>query len=133
MTWGAGAAPVGEAKNLRNSRQIGRVVAIAALFAAVAVVAVVLLRGGDSYVVYAEFQNASQLVRGNEVRVAGAQIGSVQDIELTSNGGARVKLNINKKGFTPLRDGTRAIIRLASLSGVANRYVDLQLAGANCP
>ncbi len=109
-------------------------VAIAALLAAVAVVGVVLLRGnGDGYAVYAEFQNASQLVRGNEVRVAGAQIGSVQEIELTDNGGARVKLKIDKDGYTPLRDGTRAIIRLTSLSGVANRYVDLQLAGANGP
>ena len=42
--------------------------AIAALVAAVAVVAVVLLRGsGDDYVVNAEFENASQLVKGNEV------------------------------------------------------------------
>ncbi len=108
--------------------------AVAALVAAVAVVGVVLLRGnGDAYTVYAEFQNASQLVRGNEVRIAGAQIGSVQDIELTDNGGARVKLKIDETGYTPLRSGTTAVIRLASLSGVANRYVDLQLQGANGP
>jgi phospholipid/cholesterol/gamma-HCH transport system substrate-binding protein len=107
------------------------VLAVAALVAAVGVVAVVLLRGnGDDYIVYTEFQNASQLVRGNEVRVAGAQIGSVEDIQLTDNGGARVKLKINKTGYTPLRTGTRAIIRLTSLSGVANRYIDLQIAGA---
>ena len=106
--------------------------AIAALVAAVAVVAVVFLSGnGDTYVVYAEFQNASQLVRGNEVRIAGAQVGSVEDIELTDEGGARVKIKIDKPGYTPLRDGTRAVIRLQSLSGVANRYIDLQLAGAN--
>ncbi|HEV2812294.1 MAG TPA: MlaD family protein [Solirubrobacteraceae bacterium] len=97
-----------------------------------AVVAVVFLRGnGDTYVVYAEFQNASQLVRGNEVRIAGAQIGSVDDIELTNRGGARVKLKIDKEKYTPLQRGTRAVIRLTSLSGVANRYIDLQLAGAN--
>jgi phospholipid/cholesterol/gamma-HCH transport system substrate-binding protein len=129
---GAGAAPEGEARNLRNSRQIGRVLAIAALAAAVALVAVVLLRGnGDDYVVYAEFENASQLVRGNEVRVAGSQIGSVEDIELTNNGSALVKLKITEDAYAPLQSGTRAIIRLTSLSGVANRYIDLQLAGAN--
>ena len=106
--------------------------AIAALVAAVAVVAAVLLRGsGDDYIVYAEFENASQLVRGNEVRIAGAQIGAVEDIELTNKGGARVKLKIDEKGYTPLRSGTTAVIRLTSLSGVANRYIDLQLAGAN--
>ena len=105
--------------------------AIAALVAAVAVVAAVLLRGsGDDYVVYAEFQNAGQLVRGNEVRTAGNRIGSVDDIKLTDHGGARVKLKITEGGYTPLRSGTTAIVRLQSLSGVANRYVDLQLAGA---
>ena len=104
--------------------------AIAALVAAVAVVAAVLLRGsGDDYVVYAEFQNASQLVRGNEVRVAGNLVGSVDDIKLTDQGGARVKIKLTEEGYTPLRSGTRAIIRLQSLSGVANRYVDLQLSG----
>src|SRR3712207_7850220 len=41
---------------------------------------------------------------------------------------SEVKLRITKPGYTPLREGTRAIIRLQSLSGVANRYVDLQLA-----
>ena len=106
--------------------------AIAALVAAVAVVAAVLLRGnGDDYVVYVEFQNASQLVRGNEVRIAGSQVGSVDDIQLTDNGGARIKVKITEKNYTPLKQGTRAIIRLTSLSGVANRYIDLQLAGAN--
>jgi phospholipid/cholesterol/gamma-HCH transport system substrate-binding protein len=108
------------------------VLAIAALVAAVAVVAAVLLRGsGDDYVVYVEFENASQLVRGNEVRIAGSQVGSVDDIQLTNHGGARVKVKITEKNYTPLRRGTRAVIRLTSLSGVANRYIDLQLAGAN--
>ena len=105
--------------------------AIAALVAAVAVVAAVLLRGnGDDYVVYTEFENASQLVRGNEVRIAGTTVGSVDDIQLTNHGGARVKLKITKANYTPLREGTRAIIRLQALSGVANRYIDLQLAPA---
>jgi phospholipid/cholesterol/gamma-HCH transport system substrate-binding protein len=108
------------------------VLAIAALVAAVGVVAAVLLRGsGDDYIVYAQFQNASQLVRGNEVRIAGSQVGSVEDIELTNPGSARIKIKITEKGYTPLRRGTRAIIRQTSLSGVANRYIDLQLAGAN--
>jgi phospholipid/cholesterol/gamma-HCH transport system substrate-binding protein len=106
------------------------VLAVAALVAAVAVVAAVLLRGnGDDYVVYAQFQNASQLVRGNEVRVGGSPIGSVEDIALTNDGGARVKLKITEEGYAPLHTGTRAVIRLTSLSGVANRYIDLQVGG----
>ena len=70
-------------------------------------------------------------MRGNEVRVAGNQIGSVDDIELTDHGGARVKIKIVEDAYAPLQSGTRAVIRLQSLSGVANRYIDLQLAGAN--
>ena len=63
---------------------LGRVLATAALVAALAVVAVLLLgsRGG-SYTVHARFQNASQLVKGNLVQVAGVPVGKVQNIDLT--------------------------------------------------
>jgi phospholipid/cholesterol/gamma-HCH transport system substrate-binding protein len=98
-----------------------------ALVAAVLVVGYVLLDGGSSYSVTARFQNASQLVKGNLVQVSGVGIGTVSDIELSPNGEADVKLDITDDTYTPLRQGTRAIIRQASLSGVANRYVDLQL------
>ena len=55
---------------------LGRVLAVGAVLVAVAAVAVVLLGdGGDSYNVKARFQNASQLVKGNLVQVAGAPVG----------------------------------------------------------
>ena len=102
--------------------------AIAALAVAFAVVAVVVLSGpGSDYRVKARFENASQLVRGNDVQVAGVPIGSVEDIELTRDGGADVELVITKGDYTPLKEGTEAVIRLTSLSGVANRYVDLMM------
>jgi phospholipid/cholesterol/gamma-HCH transport system substrate-binding protein len=114
------------------SRHIGRSVALAVLVAAVAVVAVVLLGGGSGdYRVTARFDNASQLVKGNEVQVAGAAIGLVEDIELTDDGQADVALKITDPGYAPLREGTEAIVRLTSLSGVANRYIDLRLPGGN--
>lgn len=101
------------------------------LAAIVLVVLVVLLARGGGYTVHADFVSASQLVKGNAVKVAGATVGSVGDIELTDDGKARVKLTIDGDGYHPLRRGTRAIIRQTSLSGVANRYVDLQLGGAD--
>ena len=117
---------------LRHSRQIGRTIAIAALVVAVAAVAVVLLGGGESdYRVTARFANASQLVKGNEVQVAGASVGLVEEIKLTDDGEADVELKITDPEYAPLRRGTQAIVRLTSLSGVANRYVDLQLPGGN--
>jgi phospholipid/cholesterol/gamma-HCH transport system substrate-binding protein len=115
---------------LRHSRQIGRTVAVAALLVAVVVVAIVLMQGGSGgYVVTARFDDASQLVKGNEVQVAGVAVGLVEDIRLTDDGGADVRMRIDDPQYSPLRQGTEAVVRLTSLSGVANRYVDLQLPG----
>jgi phospholipid/cholesterol/gamma-HCH transport system substrate-binding protein len=105
--------------------------AVAGAAVLVAIVLVVLLAGGSSYTVHARFTNASQIVKGNAVKVSGESVGSVGDIRLTDDGQADVTLNIDADGFHPLRRGTRAIVRQTSLSGVANRYVDLQLGGAN--
>ena len=101
--------------------------AAAVLGVIVLVVLVLVLAGGSGYSVKADFVTASQLVEGNDVKVAGASVGSVGDIVLTDAGKARVTLDIDADGYHPLRRGTRAIIRQTSLSGVANRYVDLQL------
>ena len=96
---------------------------------AAAVLAAVLLLGGGGggYTVKADFQNASQLVKGNLVQVGGQAIGKVKGIDLTPDGEAEVTMAINKD-FAPLRRGTQAIVRQASLSGIANRYIDLTMA-----
>jgi phospholipid/cholesterol/gamma-HCH transport system substrate-binding protein len=101
--------------------------------AVVLIVLVVAVAGGGDYTVHARFVSASQLVKGNEVKVAGETVGSVDDVALTGDGRADVTLSISEDGYHPLRRGTRAIIRQTSLSGVANRYVDLQLGGAFRP
>jgi phospholipid/cholesterol/gamma-HCH transport system substrate-binding protein len=94
------------------------------------VVAVILLGGGGGYTVKARFQNASQLVKGNLVQVSGNKVGQVKDIDLTSDGQAEITLEISDD-FAPLRRGTHATVRQTSLSGVANRYIDLRLAPQN--
>ena len=104
-------------------------VAGAAVIVAVVVV-VVLLTGASAYTVHARFVSASQIVTGNAVKVSGVSVGSVGNISVTGDGLADVELKISDDGYFPLRRGTRAIIRQTSLSGVANRYVDLQLGGA---
>jgi phospholipid/cholesterol/gamma-HCH transport system substrate-binding protein len=112
---------------------IGRVAAVTAIAIAVIVVGVILLSGGSSYQVKAIFSDASQLVTGDQVEVAGISVGSVSNIALTSNGQAQLTLTINNSSYTPLHQGTLATVRLASLSGIANRYVDLRLGSANEP
>ncbi len=106
---------------------LGRALALAALVAAVVVIALVLLGGGSSYTVKADFVNASQLVTGDLIQVGGTPIGKVTDINLTENGDARLTLHISDGSYAPLRRGTRFTVREASLSGIANRYVDLSM------
>ena len=61
-----------------------RVLAGAAVIAAAVLVVLVLFTGGGGYQVTAEFQNAGQLVKGGEVRVAGSRVGTVDPATRTS-------------------------------------------------
>ena len=70
------------------------------------------------------FQNAGQLVKGDNVQIGGRPVGSVKSISLTSNNLAAVKVSVQEP-YAPLHAGTEAVIRLTSLSGIANRYVAL--------
>jgi phospholipid/cholesterol/gamma-HCH transport system substrate-binding protein len=110
---------------MRSVSVAGRIAAVLAVAVAVIVVAVLLFSGGSgSYTVKAKFINASQLVKGNLVQVAGVKAGSVKKIEVADDGQAIVTIQIDED-FAPLHEGTRATIRQASLSGIANRYVEL--------
>ncbi len=95
------------------------------MIAAVVLLGVLLFGTGGGYQVTADFQNASQLVRGNLVEVGGVEVGKVNDISLAPNGMAQVKISVSGD-FAPLHQGTVATIRVNSLSGIANRYVSLQ-------
>jgi phospholipid/cholesterol/gamma-HCH transport system substrate-binding protein len=111
---------------MRSVSGVGRIAAIAAVIAAIVLVAFVLFGGvSTAYTVKARFINAGQLVKGNSVQIGGVPVGSVTGIKITNDGQAEVSLKIKEKGYVPLRQGTRATIRLASLSGISNRYVDL--------
>src|SRR3954454_25153648 len=109
---------------------VARAIALAALVAAVVVVAVLLLRSGDTHTYHIRFENAGQLVKDDDVQVGGRRIGSVDDITLTNDNQADVKISI-ENAYAPLREGTTALIRQTSLSGVANRYITLTMAPNN--
>ena len=109
-----------------------RVVAVGAVVAAAIVVAFVLIGGKAPYRIHARFINASQLVKGNLVQIAGHPVGKVEKIELLDNGRADVTLTIDDD-TAPLRQGTSVTVRQASLSGVANRYLDLHVAPDGAP
>ncbi len=107
--------------------KLARAVVVVALVAATVVVIGMVLFGGDgghSYKLL--FQTGGQLVPGNEVLVGGQAIGTVDDITLTDDAQAEVEITVDE----PLHEGTTAVIRSTSLSGIANRYVSVS-PGAN--
>lgn len=111
---------------------IARGAVLGALLAVVAVLAIVLLGNGGSTRYRLIFQNAGQLVRGDDVQIGGRRIGNVDDILLTDDNQAEVVVSVEEP-YAPLHEGTTATIRLASLSGVANRYISLAPGPNNAP
>jgi phospholipid/cholesterol/gamma-HCH transport system substrate-binding protein len=102
-----------------------RLVVIGLLLAALLVV-YALLFGDEEYEVTATFQNASQLVGGEVVTVGGVTVGGVKKIELGPSNEALVTFTVNDE-IAPLHRGTIASIRSYSLSGIANRNLQLTL------
>jgi phospholipid/cholesterol/gamma-HCH transport system substrate-binding protein len=111
---------------------VPRVAVGVALVLAVGLIAFLLFRGGGGHTYRLVFQTAGQLVKGDDVQVGGRPIGSVKQIELTSNNLAELKIEVGNE-FSPLHQGTTAVIRSTSLSGIANRYVALTLGPDNAP
>jgi phospholipid/cholesterol/gamma-HCH transport system substrate-binding protein len=101
-----------------------RIAAIGGIVVAAVLVGVLMLAGSDKYSVTATFQTAGQLVKGNEVQVGGKPVGKVTSIDLTEDGQAEVEMEVDSD-FEPLHEGTHAVVRAGSLSGIAGRYVSL--------
>ncbi len=109
-----------------------RWVAAGALALVVLVVSYIVFSGGGGADYHLVFENASQLVRGDQVQVGGIPVGIVKDIALTPSYRARVTIHV-ESSLTPLHEGTTAQIRVPSLSGVANRFVALTPGPNNRP
>ncbi|HKZ15573.1 MAG TPA: MlaD family protein [Solirubrobacterales bacterium] len=117
------AKPQGEEKRSATSRGTtpARLAAIGALAAVVIVLAIVLFSGDGKHKYTFLFQNAGQLVNDNQVLVGGSPVGTVSSIELSSDNLAEVNVELEQE----LHEGTTAVIRATSLSGVANHYLSI--------
>lgn len=117
------AKPQGEEKRSATSRGTtpARLAAIGALLAVVVVLAIVLFSGGGGHKYTFLFQNAGQLVNDNQVLVGGSPVGTVSSIELSPENLAEVNVSVDQE----LHEGTTAVIRATSLSGVANHYLSI--------
>ncbi len=111
---------------------VARFAALGAVVLAVVVLVVVLTGGGSQHPYSLLFENAGQLVKGDDVQVGGRRVGTIKTIELTNHNQARIGV-IVKAPIAPLHEGTQAIIRATSLSGVANRYISLTPGPQNRP
>jgi phospholipid/cholesterol/gamma-HCH transport system substrate-binding protein len=106
-----------------------RVLAPLALIAAIVAIAVLVLTRSNGMTYRLVFDNAGQLVGGDQVQVGGVAVGKIKGIELTADNRALVTITVDRP-LAPLHQGTTATIRATSLSGVANRYIALA-PGAN--
>jgi phospholipid/cholesterol/gamma-HCH transport system substrate-binding protein len=114
----------------RRATVLARLLTFGALVAGILVVAWVMFGSGEPYRLTLTLDNASQLVRGNQVKVGGAPVGTVSSIDLADDGRARIEIQVDDDELTPFHRGTRAEVRSTSLSGIANRYVAI-LPGPN--
>jgi ABC-type transporter Mla subunit MlaD len=117
-----------------------RAIVIGGLVAAVIVVIVLISSGGgesSGYVVRAIFDNGSFMVKGEQVRVAGANVGSIESVGVTMpgevdsyeggveraiDGKAVLVMKITDPGFQDFRSDATCIIRPQSLIG--EKFVD---------
>jgi phospholipid/cholesterol/gamma-HCH transport system substrate-binding protein len=106
-----------------------RIAAIAALAIAVVLIAVIVLGGGGGNKYVIELENAGQLVKGNQVLIGGQPVGSITSVKLTDNQQAEIEIKTDRT----LHEGTTAVVRATSLSGVANRYISLTPGPNNLP
>ena len=115
---------------VRGGRGFSRIAAFGALILiAVAIIFLLLSSGGNDNHYKLVFETGGQLVKGNQVLIGGVPVGSVDDVKLTDNAQAEVDISVDR----PLHQGSSAIIRATSLSGIANRYVSIQPGPDNAP
>jgi ABC-type transporter Mla subunit MlaD len=127
-----------------------RLLAIAVLLGALGTLVLVAAAGGDdgtggSYEVRAVFDNGGFIVNGENVRVAGANVGSVKAVDVSMPGEivslqggphavpgkAIVVLDITDPGFQDFRRDATCLIRPQSLIG--EKYVDCRPTAPHAP
>ena len=95
-------------------------VVVAAVAAAIIVSAVG--SGSSGYRVQALFDNAGFAVPGEQVRIAGAPVGTISALSVTRQNLAAVTLSISSHDFVPWYSNATCTIRPQSL--IAERYID---------
>ncbi|HEX2127617.1 MAG TPA: MlaD family protein, partial [Solirubrobacterales bacterium] len=96
------------------------------ILAALVLAVYLALTAGEPYKVTASFENAAQVVSGNEVVIGGSVVGTVDKVELGDQGEALITFSV-EDDFAPLKRGTVATVRNPSLSSIAGRQIQLTI------
>src|SRR5215213_4899884 len=72
---------------------------------------------GDTYRVRAIFDSASFLVPGEDVKVAGVKVGTIEELDVTTDNKAAIVLRIDDPAYRDFKDDAFCTIRLQSLIG----------------
>jgi ABC-type transporter Mla subunit MlaD len=98
-----------------------RLLALILVLSCAAALAVLGTGAGDDssgdYKVRAIFQNAFSLVKGEDVKIAGVKVGSIESLDVTPEQQAAVVLVITRAGFDDFREDAECTIRPQSLIG----------------
>jgi len=107
-----------------------RIVALLAVMIVLAGVAifVVTAEPDDSYKVRAIFENAGFVIPGEDVKVAGVKIGTIDSLDVTEDNKAAVVLKITDPGYQDFRNDAECTVRPQSLIG--ERFVECELTQA---
>jgi ABC-type transporter Mla subunit MlaD len=104
-------------------KRIAVIVSVLVVVAVLGTVATRPSRGdGGPYLVRAIFDDAAFAVPGEDVRIAGAPVGSIKSLDVTKAKRAAVTIEIDNAAFTPFYLNASCSIRPQSL--IAERYVD---------
>jgi phospholipid/cholesterol/gamma-HCH transport system substrate-binding protein len=96
-------------------------VVVTSLATAVLVVTIGNLSFGDSREYKAEFTDATGVNKGDDIRVAGVRVGTVDDVEIIDRTRALISFTVDER--TSVNGGTNASIRYRNLVG--QRYISL--------
>jgi phospholipid/cholesterol/gamma-HCH transport system substrate-binding protein len=99
-------------------------VAAVLIVAALAALFVVAREEDDAYRVRAIFDNAGFIIPGEDVKVAGVKVGSIDEVEVTPDFKAAVVLKIDDPGYQDFRADAQCIVRPQSLIG--EKFVECQ-------
>lgn len=87
--------------------------------------------GGSGYQVRAIFDDVASAVPGEDVKIAGAKVGTIDSMDVTPEKKAAVVLSISDSGFTPFHLNAHCTVRPQSLIG--EKYVECDPGSAPSP